>query len=38
MSDSRGEQGGEHVKITSEVIPMANEWGAAENSGERAFF
>ena len=37
MSDSRGEQGGEQVRITSEVIPVANEWGVVGNNGERVF-
>jgi len=36
-SDSRGEQGGEQVRITSEVIPVANEWGVVGNNGERVF-
>ena len=32
-----GEQGGEQVKINSEVIPVANEWGAVGSGGEQGF-
>jgi len=33
-----GERGGEQVKINSEVIPVANEWGAVRSNRERGFF
>ena len=36
-SDSSGEQGGEHVRINSKVIPVTNEWGAVGSGGERDF-
>jgi hypothetical protein len=35
--DSSEEQGGEVTRMNSEVIPVANEWGAAGSGGERGF-
>jgi len=32
------DSGGEQVRINSEVIPVANEWGAVGSGGEWVFF
>jgi len=34
-SDSSGEQDGEQTRVKSEVIHVANEWGAVGSGGER---